>query len=344
MKVYQKAKAKLPTFTSSFLAIDDRSYQQSTSENVARFKSKILKGESLLDLSAGIGVDDLFFCKSFENVVGIDNNQELNELAKYNFKRLKIDNYKRLTGNAEDTIQGKWSCIYVDPDRRKESERKVMLEDLSPNVLQLLPEIKKHTQQLAIKLSPLFDISEAERVFDDLSEVYVLSDGNEVKELLLVLDFGAKRSVKYFAIETKKPRYALEFDSDEIQIKVTSKANKYLYQPHAALRKIKYADKLFSDLGCAKLLEFAMYTSEKKMKGLGFKSLEVVYSDGLNAKSIGKYLKEQSINKLNISIKGLPDSTTKWHKKLKTKDGGDYFLYLLKSNENRLSVLAKLIS
>jgi hypothetical protein len=47
-----------------------------------------------------------------------------------------------------------------------------------------------------------------------------------------------------------------------------------------------------------------------------------------------------NIDKLNIIIKGMNESPTKWHKNLGTTDGGDWFLFLLKSGESE-AILCK---
>jgi hypothetical protein len=43
---------------------------------------------------------------------------------------------------------------------------------------------------------------------------------------------------------------------------------------------------------------------------------------------------------LNIVIKGINELPAKWHKKLGTSDGGDWFLFLLKSEDSE-AILCK---
>jgi hypothetical protein len=56
------------------------------------------------------------------------------------------------------------------------------MEDCSPNVLEQMPHIECVADRLGVKLSPLFDVEEARRLFPS-SEVEVVSIAGECKEL-----------------------------------------------------------------------------------------------------------------------------------------------------------------
>ena len=49
------------------------------------------------------------------------------------------------------------------------------------------------------------------------------------------------------------------------------------------------------------------------------------------------------IRKVNISVKGLRDQPSVWHKKLGTTDGGEYYLLILKSKKSE-AILTKIFS
>src|SRR5688572_28699960 len=82
LKLYPRAKEKLPVFTSNYCYLTTKSYEQSSSESLAKYKAGLFSGEVLIDLSGGLGVDDWAFSRSFKNVISVDNDAELNELAK----------------------------------------------------------------------------------------------------------------------------------------------------------------------------------------------------------------------------------------------------------------------
>jgi len=60
LELYRKATHKLPFFVEHKLALDKRSYEQSTSQRVALYKSQLINGGTLLDITAGLGVDATF--------------------------------------------------------------------------------------------------------------------------------------------------------------------------------------------------------------------------------------------------------------------------------------------
>src|SRR5690349_14056728 len=86
LKLYPKAKEKLPVFTSNYCYFTSKSYEQSSSDALALYKAESFKGRVLLDLTGGLGVDDWAFSRSFEKVISVDNDLELNELVRINFK------------------------------------------------------------------------------------------------------------------------------------------------------------------------------------------------------------------------------------------------------------------
>ncbi len=82
--------------------------------------------------------------------------------------------------------------IYTDPARRSTTNAKlVLLEDCSPNILALAPLIKELTNKMVIKASPLFDVDEAFRLFDNQEDICVeaVSYKGECKEVVIEVNF-----------------------------------------------------------------------------------------------------------------------------------------------------------
>ena len=104
LTLYQKAKDKLPMFISKFCYLTSKSYEQSSSEALANFKASLYSGETLIDLTGGLGIDDIAFSKTFKKVISIDIDEELDMLTKINLKKLGISNIERITAKAEDFI------------------------------------------------------------------------------------------------------------------------------------------------------------------------------------------------------------------------------------------------
>ena len=191
VKYLQRAKRKLPRLYAACGIIPQRAFEQSSSEECA--SAKRIGGESLLDLTCGLGMDAAALAGRFKRVVALERDQVLASVTRENMRRMGIENVEVVNASAEEYLshcEEHFDWIYVDPDRRTEKgERVFKLEDCSPNVLALMPHIKRVGEHLAIKNSPLFDIEEAFRLFPDGS-VEVVSLHDECKEVMIYLGGG----------------------------------------------------------------------------------------------------------------------------------------------------------
>ena len=184
VKYLQRAKHKLPRLYEACCIIPPRAFEQSSSEESACVKA--ISGGSLLDLTCGLGIDTISFSERFDRVVALERDEVLARVVRYNLGLLGIKNVEVVTTTAEDYLSGckeHFDWVFVDPDRRSEEGKKmVRMEDCSPNVLEQMPHIERVADRLGVKLSPLFDVEEARRLFP-CSEVEVVSIAGECKEL-----------------------------------------------------------------------------------------------------------------------------------------------------------------
>lgn len=191
VKYLQRAKRKLPRLYAACGIIPQRAFEQSSSEECA--SAKRIGGESLLDLTCGLGMDAAALAGRFRRVVALERDQVLASVTRENMRRMGIENVEVVNASAEEYLahcEEHFDWIYVDPDRRTDKgERVFKLEDCSPNVLALMPHIKRVGEHLAIKNSPLFDVEEAFRLFPDGS-VEVVSLHDECKEVMIYLGGG----------------------------------------------------------------------------------------------------------------------------------------------------------
>ena len=191
VKYLQRARRKLPRLYAACGIIPQRAFEQSSSEECA--SAKRIGGESLLDLTCGLGMDAAALAGRFKRVVALERDQVLASVTRENMRRMGIENVEVVNTSAEEYLahcEEHFDWIYVDPDRRTDKgERVFKLEDCSPNVLALMPHIKRVGEHLAIKNSPLFDVEEAFRLFPDGS-VEVVSLHDECKEVMIYLAGG----------------------------------------------------------------------------------------------------------------------------------------------------------
>ena len=194
VKNLQKCRTKLPSYFAVQAIVPTLAYEQSSSEECALRKQ--LSGESVLDLTCGLGVDAYALSKRFKRVVTIERNEMVAEVARENFRRLGAENIEVVCSSAEEYLTNctdHFDWCLSDPDRRgAKGEKLVRLEDCSPDVVALMPTLQRVADRICIKCSPLFDVDEAFRLFGDCS-VETVSLSGEAKEVNIYIDGSSPR-------------------------------------------------------------------------------------------------------------------------------------------------------
>ncbi len=159
------------------------------------------------DLTGGLGIDCWAFSHVFEKVLHNEMNPLLSAAVQENFQSLGIGNVE-FSGFEITVGHSGWEShigsfgpdvIYLDPARRSASGKKVfLLEECSPNVLELLPTLLSLSPIILLKLSPMADISLVRQRVSDrcressgrscLREIQAVGLDGECKELLCALD------------------------------------------------------------------------------------------------------------------------------------------------------------
>lgn len=189
VKYLARAAQKLPSYAAAQCILPPLAFEQASSEACAA--RKLLEGDTVLDLTCGLGVDALFLSRRFRRVVTLERNEVLARVAAENFSRMGVANVEVVCMSAEEYLRRdglRFDWIYADPDRRSAQGRKlVRLEDCSPDIVALKPRLAQVSGRLCVKNSPLFDVGEALRLFPG-SRVEVLSLGDECKEVVVYDD------------------------------------------------------------------------------------------------------------------------------------------------------------
>ncbi|MCD8185110.1 MAG: RsmD family RNA methyltransferase [Rikenellaceae bacterium] len=98
-----------------------------------------------IDLTCGLGVDAFHFSRSFDRVIAVERDEVLARVARHNFELLKAHNITVENSSAEAFLSAYTGptadLMYLDPARRSANERVFLLEECSPNILELLPDL-----------------------------------------------------------------------------------------------------------------------------------------------------------------------------------------------------------
>lgn len=323
VKYLQRAKGKLPSYYAARCIIPSRAYEQSSSEATAMSKS--LSGGSLLELTCGLGVDTLYLSKSFDRVVALERDAILSQVARLNFKRLGVSNVEVVNLSAQEYLAQCSECfdvVYVDPDRRAVGgERAVRIEDCSPNIIELMPLLEQISSRVSIKLSPLFDVDEAFRLFSP-SMVEVVSLGGECKEVV-VTTASSENILKCCAIGVGEVSIPLDsVDNRAESGEFSSEGWEYLITPDVTLQKSRVAchvmrryGSIWSNNGYA----FSMSQPPQEVMGR-VERIESV--EEYNPKRLKRVLKERGVKGVEILKRDFPHPIERIAKQLGVKIGG----------------------
>jgi len=341
----QKAKAKLPTWfaAENIIYPSKISIEQTSSEKTAEYKSKLVSGESLIDLTGGFGVDDYYFSKKVNQVTHCEINHELSEIVKYNFEQLKITTINCIHGDSFETLgtlNQKFDWIYIDPSRRNDAKGKVfMLKDCLPNVPELLDTYFEYSSKIMIKTAPILDITAGLSELRNVSAIHIIALENEVKELLWILEKDSSKPIKITTANLSKNKveeFSFEMTNSEL-VSSYSLPKKYLYEPNSAIMKSGGFDVIYSYFNIEKLHQHShLYTSENLIDFPG-RIFEIKKSISYSKSEMKQFLENQ---KANITTRNFPDSVEIIRKKWKIADGGNlYCFFTTDANNNKIVLL-----
>ena len=331
----QRTRDKLPTFAQ----IEDWWYpvrlscEQCSSEATARYKAELIghKHNTLIDLTAGYGVDTFFMAEHTQQAHYVERNAELCAIAEHNFSlyRPKIQVHNT---TAEEFLSSlpitniqypiAHTLIYLDPARRSQSGSKVFrIEDCEPNIIDLLPSLRKHTSHIMIKFSPMLDITAALRILGNDWDTHIVAVNNEVKEVLFLTGTGVMHAVNIRGMQTDRLLFSPE-DEKQAQLTIAIDIQQYIYEPNAAIIKAGAFRLVGERYGLQKLdTNTHLYTSSTLLPDFPGRVWEVIDAEIKDPK---KQLDTKA--KYSILSRNYPLAPEEIRKKYKLKDGDDMYL------------------
>lgn len=317
----------------------------------------------IADLTGGLGVDSWAFSEVAEEVLYNEMNPALAAAARHNFKALGVTNIfiknSEATSDSLKDIFGDFrpDVIFLDPARRDSAGKKVfLLEDCSPDVLKILPELFGISRFILLKLSPMTDITMAverlDRTYEEylekasgkgwngqwVREVHVVASGGECKELLILLDGEWNEG---YSLTCREDGKTLTFKPEEI---TKAKAGypdstfaRIIFEPGKSLTKAGVSNAICERFGLVKLARFThLYTiseplsdseSEQRtapLKDFGkvFYVKEILPLNKSSMKDVGKRYPHSE-----VSAKNIPMSSDELRTRLKVKSGDDAHIF-----------------
>jgi 16S rRNA G966 N2-methylase RsmD len=335
---------KTPEWTSieGLISPEKVSLEQASSKTTADLKLEFISGKSILDLTGGLGVDSFYFSKKFGLVTHNEPSLFLSALVEHNFNKLQVKNVAFTQFLAEEfNSNSTYDVVFIDPDRRNtENKKLVLLSDCKPDIAHN----QKHWFLLApvvmIKLSPMLDIKACINQLKNIQKVIIISDKNEVKELVLLLkkDFEEEPGIICLN-KTEKITQRFEFTySEENQINLScADPVGYLYEPNASVLKAGAFKAIALKFNIKKIaVNSHLYSSEFLFEDFPGRVFEIIAIEKPNKKELEKYI----INKqANISCRNYPLKPEQIKKELGWKDGGDFYVFFTENQKKKKIVL-----
>lgn len=311
---WQSARRKIP----SWAAIEDIIYpqhismEQCSSDRTAEYKARVLlerceeRGASFVDLTGGLGVDFVAIAKSVGGrSVYVERSEELCEIARNNFPLLGVEADIVCT-TAEEYLHEMEhvNLLFVDPARRDGIGRKMVgISDCTPDILSLKDEMLSKADVVMIKLSPMLDWHKAVADLGEcVSEVHIVSVGNECKELLLVVR-GSGGAAAY-----------------------GERVGAFLYEPNASIMKSGCFGALCSKYGVSMIGKNShLFVSDVLIENFPGRKFVVEAMSSMNKRDIRE--KFGVITKANVAVRNFPMSADELRRRLKLTDGGDAYVF-----------------
>ena len=326
----QKARIKIPSWaaTDGIVYPPHISMEQCSSEQTARYKAKIAgKGTRIVDLTAGFGVDMAFMSAGFKEAVHVEQQSQLCAISSENYKRLGLHHIQVICSDGVTYLHQMEHAdlIFIDPARRDQhGGRTYGIADCTPNVLEIIDEMLEKADRVMIKLSPMLDWQKAVSDVGHVSEVHIVSVGNECKELLLVVEKEDKPLQVFCVNDDSVFSY---HPNDEIgDFCPQTESYNYLYEPNASVMKAGCFNLISKHFGISQPdANSHLYLSDKMIEGFPGRGFVIERICTMNKRELKETL--TGIDKANIATRNFPLSVADLRKRLKLKDGGEVYIF-----------------
>lgn len=331
----QKSRTKLPSWAEvdALIFPPSVSMEQCSSEATASYKSSLVSGESLVDLTGGFGVDFSFLANRFSSAVYVERQEHLCHIAEHNFKVLGLSHVQVVNDDAEHYLATMpvVDLIYLDPARRDGAGNRVFrLDDCTPNVVQLLDLLLTKGRQVMIKLSPMLDVSQALRQLRGVSEVHIVSVAGECKELLLLLSAKHEGDVKIVCVNDGQT-FTYRLGEPVVMPmqwsgELPAEGDLYLYEPNASMMKAGCFGQLAQRYGLQAVAQQShLFVAERPISDFQGRKFVVNDITTLNSKELKQKL--AGITQANVAVRNFPLKAAELAKRLRLKDGGSVYIF-----------------
>ncbi len=293
------------------LAMDEEDLRFATNRHVARYRAEKLKCDTLVEIGAGVGLQTIAFSKTCKKVYAIEINKRKIEHAKKNIKKLRIKNVEFIEGDALNVLNKvpNADVVFCETERTAAAKQR-KLNELSPNISQVLKAYGKFTDKFCIEIPP-----QIKNIGKMDCEMEYLSVDNKLNRLNLLFGSLKKDDKSVVALPGNDRLTASGMEAEE------SAALKYLYDVDTAVIRAGMINDLAFDTK-TKIFKEKQLTSKDKVKSPFFRNSFLIMQKSRSFKETTEWLKKNGFGKVVLRQKINPEDYWKERKKYeKALDG-----------------------
>ena len=318
--------------------------EQATSDLLAAYHSSLIPEDtSVVDLTAGLGIDVFHIASHASSVVAVEMANDRAEALRYNAAGLHLDNVEVIEGDCALFID---SCIaqgrrfetaFIDPARRSSDGGRVFaLSDCEPDVTAILPKLRQICRRLLIKASPMLDIAHTVKLLEVTPvSVAALGTTTECKELFITIDFEAEvtepviegvtllpdgGAVKFSFTRTREDSAAMP------RLTAPLKEGDFIFEAYPAVMKTGVFKLLADSYGLSVFHpNTRLFYSTEAVKGFPGKCYRVIETLPYASKVIKRF--KSRYPRIEVAVRNFGLSADALRGKLGVRDGGTLRLY-----------------
>ena len=330
---WQVARTKLLRWaaTAGILFPPHLALEQCSSQATAAVKAELAAGDTLVDLTGGLGVDFAALAPRFKRAVYVERQHHLCELARHNFPLLGLSHASVVEGAAEDYLARMETVdwIFLDPARRDEGGGRVYdMAACEPSVPRLLDVLLARGRRVMVKLSPMYDWHRAADQLRHVETVMLVGTAGECKELLLVLRAGHEGAPALCCVSDGE-RFtppAAEVPPAPLWDGEAGTGVLHLYEPNATVMKASCFDALAAAFGLEAVGRNShLFVSRRYEPGFPGRKFVVSAITTMNKKELRATL--AGVTRANVAVRNFPLKAPELARRLHLKDGGDVYIF-----------------
>lgn len=338
---HQKGRSKLPTLMPIFVPATVM-VEQATAEPIARFHAELAHRLSsnckrFVDLTTGIGIDFRAIIDNFDpkvEAIAIERDPLYAYALRYNLSSIGFNNTSVINADCVEWLNRyvgePFDLAFIDPARRgNNGERLYNVHQCSPDVTSMFDVFHAKAPVVMVKLSPMLDVVQTLRDLPDATEIHIVDDGMECRELLEVLDFkntsrvrGLNAKIYVDSIGKEPLTFTLSDCASSADFHSAPKVGEWLFEPSAATMKAAPWSILINQYALKKLHPNThLFVADAPIPSLPGRWYEITDIVDYASKNIKRFASVYP--KADIAVRNFPISASELQKKLKVKPGGD---------------------